>query len=162
MTQHRRIASAVLMGALMLVSAPTSTYAQTHAAVSGERGSLELTNPVATVPMPPAHEETTSRIRRLRRAGWATTAIGGTMFVAGFARLLVPPCRNVVVCWEEDEFIPIIQGGILMGNGFAVATFVGLPLLIRARKLNRNTTRADKRELTVRPTTGGAVLVGTF
>ncbi|MEM7436978.1 MAG: hypothetical protein AAF436_17620 [Myxococcota bacterium] len=162
MTLHRCITTAFLIGGIVLASTPRNAYAQAHVDVYGERSSLDSTTPVAAAAIPPAPEHTASRVRRLRIAGWATTAIGGTMFVAGFARLLVPPCRNVVVCWEEDEFIPIIQGGTIMGTGFAVATFVGLPLLVRARKLSRNTTRADKRKLTFRPSVGGAVVMGTF
>lgn len=100
------------------------------------------------------------RGRRLKIAGWTTTAVGGVLAITGAGLAIANGCsesqRN---CNEEDMFNQT-NGWITMSVGAATAIGIGMPMLIRSRKLSKRS--GSERVIVVTPSLAGLSVGGRF
>ncbi|MEM7437025.1 MAG: hypothetical protein AAF436_17865 [Myxococcota bacterium] len=164
--EHQTSSLAVLLGVVVALSGPSmsavceaqsidaaqlSVEAQEITSTPGDVLSLEASGAVPDV---------APKVARMRIAGWTTTAVGGLVFAGGVIAMSTSGCRSDPYCDDDDVLGRTIVSTIPLALGFVTATAVGLPLLVRARRLSK---RAEHRStLALSPTLGGVVLSGSF
>ncbi len=101
------------------------------------------------------------RAKRLRIAGWTTTAVGVAAFTGGLAYALASRCDEYQPGCDGDEaFAKSLKGDFVLIAGIVTATAAGMPMLLRVRKLSRRTT--DGREVAFVLGLTGIAITGSF
>lgn len=109
------------------------------------------------------HADDLRRAKRLRIAGWTTTAVGVAGFAGGLGYALASRCdESSGTCDGNAAFADSLNGVFVMIAGFGVATAAGLPILLRARKLSRQPSVAGVREVAIYPELTGITIKGNF
>ncbi|MEM7135981.1 MAG: hypothetical protein AAF500_05340 [Myxococcota bacterium] len=156
---------AVLVGVLLALYGPLQSAVCLAQGVDAPAQSVHSEAITPTVGHPYSREplavpDVAPKVSRMRIAGWTTTAAGSLVFAGGVIAMSTSGCRSDPYCDDDDVLGRTIVSTIPLALGFVTATTVGLPLLVRARRLSK---RVEPRStLALRPTLGGAVLSGTF
>ena len=111
-----------------------------------------------------AHADDLRRAKRLRIAGWTTTAVGTAAFAGGLGYALAKRCDEASgTCDGDAAFADSLNGIFVMIAGFGVAAGAGLPMLLRARKLSQASDgRGGDVEVAIYPEVSGISIRGRF
>ena len=106
-----------------------------------------------------ANADGSERVKRLRIAGWTTTAVGTAAFVGGLSYAAANACdEHSGTCDGDDAFSRQLRGHFVMISGGVLAVGAGMPMLIRSRRLSRQ----NSHEIAIAPGLTGLTISGRF
>lgn len=96
---------------------------------------------------PDAQAEGLERHQRLSIAGWSMIGVGAVLTGTGMVLAISADCGGSLGC-SDDEMFKQNTGFAILAGGLAAGVVIGMPMLIRARALRRDTDSATNGEMT--------------
>jgi hypothetical protein len=84
-----------------------------------------------------AHAGDLSRDQRLRISGWTMVGVGAVMVGTGIGVMASADCGGPLGCIDDNEMVRQNTGLVTLSLGLAAGAAIGMPMLIRARKLKQ-------------------------
>lgn len=116
-----------------------------------------------------AHAGDMEKSQRLRISGWTMVGAGAVLFGTGMGLALSLDCHPTLGC-DDEQMYRKNTGFAVLAGGLAAAVGVGMPMLIRARKvahdeaaeLGDEATNQGRSHVTLRIGPGSLMLRGAF